>query len=102
MPVGMLRFCLQYAAKDEKAPDGVLAAVRERFSDLAGTDLGLLLGDVYDFRNTYIAHSKDELDDRAKAEEALHRWIEVIHKLSGNSLPLLGLSDRGVGASAPA
>jgi type III restriction enzyme len=89
MPVGLLRFCLQYAAKDENAPGGILVAVRERFSTLADTDLSDLLGAVYDFRNTYVAHSKDELDDRAKAEEALHRWIETICKLSDNLHPLL-------------
>ena len=101
MPVGLLRFCLEYAAKDEDAPGGILVAVRERFSNLADTDLGELLGAVYDFRNTYVAHSKDELDDRAKAEEALHRWIDAIHKLNGSLLPLLGSSDRAAGASAP-
>src|SRR5205823_1778695 len=51
MPVGVLRFCLEYAAKEEQAPAGVLSAVRERFRDLANTDLAPLLGEVYDFRN---------------------------------------------------
>lgn len=82
IPVGVLRFCLQYAVKDEEAPGGILAAVRERFSDLADTDLGELLGGVYDFRNTYVAHSEDELDDRDKAEEALRRWIHALERLT--------------------
>jgi type III restriction enzyme len=81
-PIGVLRFCLEYAAKDEDAPGGVLAAVRERFSDLADTDLGDLLGTVYDFRNTFIAHVKDELGDRTKAEEALRQWIRAIERLN--------------------
>ncbi len=101
MPIGVLRFCLQYAAKDDKAPDGILAAVRKRFSNLAETGLGELLGGVYEFRNTYVAHSKDELDDRVKAEEALRQWIDAIHKLSGSSAPRLGSSDLAAGASAP-
>ena len=82
MPVGVLCFCLQYATKNEAAPSGIFTAVRERFGQLAETNLGELLGEVYDFRNTYVAHSKDELDDRAKAEQALHRWIDVIRTLS--------------------
>ena len=45
-PIGVLRFCLDYAAKDEEAPGGVLVAVRERFSDLANTGLGGLLGSL--------------------------------------------------------
>ena len=54
----------------------------ERVSDLAGTDLGALLGTVYDFRNTFIAHVKGELADRAKAEEALRQWIRAIQRLN--------------------
>jgi len=81
-PIGVLRFCLDYAAKDEEAPGGVLVAVRERFSDLADTDLSELLGTVYDFRNTFIAHVKDDLGDRAKADEALRQWIKAIERLN--------------------
>ena len=80
-PIGVLRFCLDYASKDEEAPGGVLVAVRERFADLADTDLSDLLGTVYDFRNTFIAHAKDELGDLAKAEGALHQWITAIERL---------------------
>src|SRR5262249_28573848 len=92
MPVGVLRFCLEYASKDEQAPPGVLSAVREGFRDLAETDLVTLLGDVYDFRNRYVAHSKDELDDLAKAESALHRWIDAIRRLSAENLAHLATS----------
>ncbi len=82
MPVGLLRFCLDYAAKEDEAPGGVLNAVRERFGDLADTGLGALLEEVYDFRNKFIAHAKDELDDRAEAEDALRKWIEAIERLA--------------------
>jgi type III restriction enzyme len=81
-PIGILRFCLEYASKGEEAPGGVLVAVRERFSDLADTDLSDLLGTVYDFRNTFIAHVKDELSDRRKADEALRQWIGAIKRLN--------------------
>jgi hypothetical protein len=49
---------------------------------LFAVGLAELLEAVYDFRNTYVAHIKDELADRAKAEEALHRWIDAIRYLS--------------------
>ncbi len=39
------------------------------------------LNEVYDFRNTYIAHVKQELTDRMQAEQSLHRWIEAPLKL---------------------
>jgi type III restriction enzyme len=82
MPTGLLRFCVEYAGKNEPAPDGILAAVRERFADLAVSDLGAVLEDVYEFRNTYIAHVKAELTDRAAAEEGLRCWIEAIQRLT--------------------
>jgi type III restriction enzyme len=75
MPTGLLRFCVEYANKDDDAPPGVLDAVRERFADLAGSDLPGLITEVYEFRNTYIAHAKAELTDRPQAEDALRRWI---------------------------
>lgn len=92
MPVGLLRFCLDYAGKDEEAPEGVLAAVRERFADLPESDLPVLLGEVYDFRNTYIAHAKAELTDRKEAEDGLRRWIETALRLNELSArqPLAG------------
>jgi type III restriction enzyme len=82
MPVGLLRFCLDYAAKTEQAPGGIFVAVREQFKTLVDPKLGELLGQVYDFRNTYVAHSKDELENRAQAEEALHLWIDALQTLS--------------------
>src|SRR5262249_5661718 len=88
MPIGLLRFCIDYAAKDARAPDGILREVRERFSDLAGADLGGPLQEVYDFRNTYIAHSKDELDDAPVTEEALRQWIDIIRRLADPSVQL--------------
>jgi type III restriction enzyme len=92
MPVGILRFCLDYAKKDAEAPTGILAAVRTRFDDLAGTDLAALLGDVYDFRNTYIAHVKADLTARDEAEAALRRWIELVVHLheAAERAPLAG------------
>jgi len=34
--------------------------------------------EVYDFRNTYVAHEKRELADVAKAREALSLWIQAL------------------------
>jgi type III restriction enzyme len=81
MPIGLLRFCIEYAAKEQPAPGGILAAVRQRFSDLATTDLGERLGAAYDFRNTYIAHVKEELTARKTAEDGLREWIDAITRL---------------------
>jgi type III restriction enzyme len=92
MPVGLLRFCLDYAQKDEDAPAGVLAAIREAFPDLSQSELAGLLGAAYDFRNTYVAHVKQELTDRKQAEEGLRGWIEAVRRLTevAGKAPLAG------------
>ena len=81
MPTGVLRFCLEYASKDEAAPGGVLTVVRERFADLAAGDLGELVGAAYDFRNNFIPHAKQELTDRTQAENGLKQWVVAIRAL---------------------
>jgi type III restriction enzyme len=85
MPIGVLRFCIDYAAKDAKAPEGVLTVVREQFADLSESGLGDSLQHVYEFRNVYVAHSKDELDDAPRAEEALRQWVALIKELNERS-----------------
>jgi hypothetical protein len=54
---------------------------RSRFADLADTELSPLLSQVYEFRNTYMAHQKKELTDRDEAEGALREWIQLILRL---------------------
>jgi type III restriction enzyme len=81
-PVGVLLFCFEYAASDSEAPAGILSAVRDSFSDLATTDLPSALTNVYEFRNTYVAHIKAELVERDKAEAALSEWIAVVQRLA--------------------
>jgi hypothetical protein len=34
-----------------------------------------MIGEIRDFRNTYVAHQEEELTDRAKAIAALKQWI---------------------------
>jgi hypothetical protein len=61
----------------------------KRFADLSATELGSSLQEVYDFRNEYVAHSKDELDNATLAEDALRQWIDMIRRLGDPSLQLL-------------
>lgn len=81
MPTGVLRFCLDYAEKDEEAPGGVLTLVRERFADLASSDLRDSLAATYAFRNNFIAHEKEQLSDRQRAEEGLRLWVHTLREL---------------------
>lgn len=81
MPTGVLVFCLEYAGGDSTPPGGVFSAVRSRFAELTATPLRELIQQAYDFRNTYIAHQKQELTDAQIAREALSRWIQAMKLL---------------------
>lgn len=81
MPTGLLGFCLQYAASSEQPLGGVFTHVRRTFTDLAKTGLKALLDSVYEFRNTYVAHKKEDLVDANSAKQALGTWIEALQAL---------------------
>ena len=83
MPSGILSFCLDYARKDTKPLPGIFTSTRSRFSPLAKTELRDLLDQVYDFRNTYIAHEKEELTDAKLTQSALKTWIGTLQLLHG-------------------
>jgi len=78
MPTGVLQFCLDYASKVAEPLPGIYAAVRKEFSGLSATGLPKEVKEVYDFRNTYIAHQKGELTDVATTREALREWIRTL------------------------
>lgn len=79
MPTGLLSFSLEYARSSSEPLAGIFATVRRTFADLAKSSLKDLLDEVYNFRNEYIAHEKEEgLTDVAMAERALKFWIETL------------------------
>jgi len=78
MPTGVLQFCLDYAAKVAEPLPGIYAAVRKEFSGLAATGLPKQVKEFYDFRNTYIAHSKSELTEVELTRHALREWIRTL------------------------
>lgn len=95
MPTGILIFCLNYAARDTLPLPGIFTSVRSRLSDLAATGLKDLLEQFYDFRNTYIAHQKEELAAAGQAKKALQTWSDTLVSLR------LAIEAHAVVASAP-
>ncbi|MAT70328.1 MAG: restriction endonuclease subunit R [Planctomycetaceae bacterium] len=81
MPTGLLVFCLEYAGKDSQPLGGIFTSIYSHFGELAKTDLGSLLKQVYEFRNDYIAHEKKSLDDSEQAKEAVRLWVRTLSKL---------------------
>ncbi len=78
MPTGLLIDCLKYAAKDTKPFPGVFTSIRTRLAALATPALIELLGGFYEFRNTYVAHAKEELTDAERTREGLKTWVATL------------------------
>jgi len=76
MPVGLLKWCIEYARSPKVPPGGIFIAVKNEFEDLAKTELLDTVNEIYSFRNEYIAHQEKELDDRNEAKRALSHWIK--------------------------
>ncbi len=83
MPIGVLRFCLEYAESPADRVGGVFESIRGNFRDLSGVGLLALLTEVYDFRNKYVAHQDEELRDAAGARAALKKWTALLVQLEG-------------------
>ena len=76
MPMGLLKWCLDYAKNPKTPPGGIFSAVETAFVDAAKTDLLDTVDRIYSFRNEYIAHQEKELDDMNLAQRAMNEWIK--------------------------
>ncbi len=81
MPAGVLRFCLRYAGGTGGPLPGVFSAVRARFRVGSRPELLGLVDGYYGFRNTYIAHEKEDLTDPILTREELRRWVATLMAL---------------------
>ena len=87
MPMGLLKWCLEYAKNPKVPPGGVFIAVKTRFEDLAKTELLGTVNKIYSFRNEYIAHQEKELDDKDEAKQVLKDWIKGLDLILGTEYP---------------
>lgn len=81
MPIGLLRWCLDYTHTTRRKIGGVFELVRTRFVDLLQTDLFSVIDAIYSFRNEYVAHQDRELSDSELAKEALIQWTNGLHRI---------------------
>jgi len=81
MPVGLLRWCLNYASNTRRKVGGVFEVVRNRFADVSQTDLFSAIDSIYTFRNEYIAHQDRELSEPELAERSLKEWANGLYKI---------------------
>ncbi len=81
MPMGLLKWCLDYAKNPKTPPGGIFSAVKAAFVDAAKTDLLDTVDRIYSFRNEYIAHQEKELADRELARQAMVDWILGLRRI---------------------
>ena len=81
MRLGVLLFCLQYAAHPSPKESGVWKDVAELFSTPEMRELYELLEPVNHLRNTRVAHVEKPLDDPDEAWKAMHQWIQCLNKM---------------------
>ena len=81
MPISILTFCLEYAETQKDEIGGVFETIRRNSEELKGSGLLQRLSEVYDFRNTYVAHQKQELKDIEETRIALKKWVSVLIEL---------------------
>ena len=79
-PIGLLRWCLQFARESGSAPSAALESVRRHF---AGVDAEIyaLVNRINTFRNDYIAHQYKELTDAGLARDSLREWSRGVARL---------------------
>jgi type III restriction enzyme len=82
MPIGLLRDCMDYALQDRARHGGVFESVRGRFKFSGGRKLLSAVSNMYDFRNTYVAHHDQTLTDQKLATRALGDWLALLAQLS--------------------
>lgn len=81
-PMGLLRNCLDFALNDKSKLGGVFEAVTTKFRVQGGRDLLALVENIYDFRNTVVAHQETQVTDPKRAERELKSWISGLRTLS--------------------
>jgi len=81
MPIGLLRWCLDYVRTTRRKIGGVFEVVRARFADVSQSNLYAVIDAIYSFRNEYVAHQDRELSDSELAKEALQEWARGLHRI---------------------
>ena len=81
MPIGLLRWCLDYVRTTRRKIEGVFEVVRIRFAGVSQTDLYSVIDAIYSFRNEYVAHQDRELSDSELARKALQEWVRGLHRI---------------------
>ena len=81
-PIGLLRSCLDYSLNSEINLTGVFEEIKNQFKAENISDLFGYVTRTNEFRNKYVAHQEDELNDIILAERELKAWIMCLKMIS--------------------
>jgi len=95
MPIGLLRTCLDLALNGRVKPGGVFEAVSKTFKVDGARKILQQVQQVYDFRNTYVAHQQQELKDPGLAQRNIILWINTLRMLAAETGQLSGKPPAG-------
>jgi type III restriction enzyme len=74
MPIGVLRWSLNYAKSPRQSFGGIFDSVKKRFAPIASKEFVKQIEKINGFRNTYVAHQEQPLEDVEQARTALKEW----------------------------
>ena len=95
MPIGLLRTCLDFALNGRVKPGGVFESVSKAFKVDGARKILQQVQQVYDFRNTYVAHQQQELKDPGLAQRNIILWINTLRMLAAETGQLSGKPPTG-------
>ncbi|MCI0748838.1 MAG: DEAD/DEAH box helicase family protein [Verrucomicrobia subdivision 3 bacterium] len=79
-PIGLLRWCLQYAGESGGPTVAVFGVVKQKFAAVP-SEIYKLVSTINTFRNDYVAHQNKELTDPALARKALAEWASGLRRI---------------------
>ena len=74
MPIGVLRWSLSYAKSQRESCGGIFDCIKSRFAPIASKEFVKQVEKINGFRNTYVAHQEQPLEDVEQARTALKEW----------------------------
>jgi type III restriction enzyme len=74
MPIGVLRWSLNYARSPRQSFGGIFETIKNRFATIASKEFIKQIEHINGFRNTYVAHQEQPLEDVEQARAALKEW----------------------------
>jgi type III restriction enzyme len=81
MPIGVLRWSLNYAKSTRQSFGGIFDSIKKQFAPIASKEFVKQIEKINGFRNTYVAHQEQPLEDVEQARVALKEWAAGLYDI---------------------